>query len=1037
MKNPENRETENRDEMMCTRCNSEGLEPHPAYIDEYEGRYALLKATRCSNEDCQFYELGVPEDKIQMQLPEKTILDSITGFKIDKDTIYTGLILIGGIIFIMMQIGIGPFAESEDPTNPVNDEVESQINVNISSNASRISSVLLYRNGNRVDSVNVENQSNFTFNNINTSEQMTYKLFTRISNSEYDPPGKILNTDSEKEQYNVTINNIETEKMVRNINQSLSDGNLNIKYSNRFNTRDISLTMSPIDGDVVERDWPINTKQESSVLMPNYPTDQRYRVESPITVEEYSKSGLYEGSRQQYSIFGNIDAKQVRIELLNVDYNDTSQEKTIRLAEGSSSTIGTIEVRSNQTLGNASLTIKNGTAQKREQYVGEWNTSKDIINIKTGVDEYVDNAQMRLVPQPINTTKNITDSAESNTKTHDFDGNGKPNNTTISFNGGDVTAELLANENIKIDAKNGTNKTVRDVIEINNSGPYRIEWNNKFIRNKDLVDVWYKIDRLKSKNNINTESGNEIVELESGDKIKLGVKAKKQTVSDDSKSPSRKSLSDNLEVKSLEPVKENISPNENVELELTIKNNGPTDINEEISIYQNGEVFTTVSLKIPGNSKRTFGGRDIGIPVMGEKGTNVWFISDSGPFFIQVGDTEPKSGSIDSELNIREIGSQGNVDVKVNGNTECESVDATDGQCELGNLTSGINQFEFNQTAVKNVDYSIKYESVEYPEDLKVDFGNDGFVDIKKNGIVKESVTQAIQVPPKNVDINITNANLIPVKFALTWDSNQVIDGPVVDKGGDSIVSKSEESFVQSRTYDLGKLNEGEHNFRLRSRSGGYQAVVKWNEQQNKSLPSATIDDNLVCDSGDFVTNQSCTVSDIGVSPGTHNLDFIGKQDQFNYRIVHKDRAVANSLNITVDDRNTVISRPNVEAEEWEIVEETSDFRAGDNIVNVDTESVNGIEPEVNVSLEYRISTGEVINPRVTVENNFGDERKIQIQNSSLVDGELVEPVDIEIPSSYLSSGLNKISLKTKDGVYNLRGNIEHSNYTTITFDTN
>jgi hypothetical protein len=67
-KMPSEVSTRNREEMVCPDCFTEGLEEHPGYIDEFTGKQAVLRATRCPNEDCLYhYGEGVPSSMLEQQ----------------------------------------------------------------------------------------------------------------------------------------------------------------------------------------------------------------------------------------------------------------------------------------------------------------------------------------------------------------------------------------------------------------------------------------------------------------------------------------------------------------------------------------------------------------------------------------------------------------------------------------------------------------------------------------------------------------------------------------------------------------------------------------------------------------------------------------------------------------------------------------------------------------------------------------------------------------------------------------------------------
>lgn len=1022
MKSPDNRETTNRSEMMCTRCNEEGLEPHPAYVDEYEGRYELLKATRCPNEDCVFHKRGVPEDKIEIQMPEKSLLDSLTG-GINKDTIKSMLILFGGLGFLAFQMGIIPPGQSGDTTTePTADQ---SLDIKYADSINSVESFLLYNNTTRVGKYILDNNTG----KIENISQGSYAIYSN-TNNEFDPPGYNINVTEDTDTINIT-NITSTNSTITDINESLGNVTLEFNYTNPNNVRDISLNMSPIPGERVERDWVINTDRENNVIMPQFPVDQRYVVDAPVTTEEFTYSKTFSRNPQNYEIYGNQDPENVSIQLVDKEPGDTEVSDTIKLSAGQSSQIGTINVKSESTLGNASIILKNGTYEDREQSIGVWD-GQGNISVNTGVDGYIDNGQIRIEPKPTKSQRTIPGTVTNNTTTHNFEGNVDPENVTINYKGGDVNSALSGKIEKNVSGKNGTTGNLSEKITtVQNSGTYRVVWDYNKTQNPDLVNFWYKKEN-GNKRPLNFDSGTESIDLNEDQNVLLVTSAKRKTISQDEESPTSSSLSSQLDV-NLRFAKENPDPGENVNMYLNVTNTGSQTLNEEFIFYRNGERFRTQQLEIPGNSQVTFGPRDLGVPSMGPEGTNVWFVNEKGPFFIEVGDSQPTYGTGDIDIEVRELGAEGRVNVSVNNQT-CSAL-ASGGNCTLTNITSGQNVFEFDEKGVVNTDYEISYTKVENPRDVAVDVGDDNINNIEQNGVLTSSKTETVELPPNIVNLDIDSGNNIPVRYILSWNSNAVIQQPIIDKSGDIIINESDNSFVGPKEFNIGQLEQGNHTFRLRSGSGGYTAEIVWNEREGQSYPSVYINQDKACSTGDFAGNAICNTS-VGTNVGTNTIDFRNTTETgFNYRLQYDSRTVANNINISVNNQNTRITRPNPSAEAWQSVTSTSDFQTGKNKVDVSVEKINNIRPDVNLSLKYVLDTSTVENPNITLINSNGTEHNISVDPSSLNQDQLVSTTELDIPSEYLTVGMNRLKIELKSGVYKLDGKISHSTNDTVQYE--
>lgn len=1015
MKSPKNRETTNRSDMMCTRCNEEGLEPHPAYADEYDGRYEILKATRCPNEDCVFHKRGVPEDKIEIQMPDQSLLSSLTG-GLNKDTIISVLLLFGGLGFLAFQMGIIPFDQGGNSSEK--QIADQSLNIQYVDSIKSVESFLIYNNTTKVGKYILNNNNTAKIENIS---QGSYTIYSNTSN-EFDPPGRSINVTEDTNTINITNIN-STNSTVTDINESLGNVTLELNYTNPSNIRDIKLDMSPIPGERVERDWSINTNRENNVIMPEFPADQRYFVKSPVTKQKFTYSKTFSRNPQNYDIYGNQNAKNISIQLVDKEPGDTEVSKDIKLPAGQSSIIGKIDVKSKSTLGNASIILKRGTYKDREQSIGVWE-GQDNISINTGVDGYIDNGQIRIEPEPSKSQQTITGTITSNKTTHSFEGNMNPENVTINYKGGDVNSALSGKIEKNVSGKNGTTGNVRQKIaNVQNSGSYRVIWNYNETQNPNLVDFWYKKEN-GSRKRLNFDSGTETIDLNEDQNIFLVSSAKRKTVSKDNASPTLNSLSSQLDV-NLTFAKENPDVGENVNMYLNVTNNGAQTLNEEFILYSNGEKFTSRNLEVPGNSQVTFGPRDLGSPVLGPEGTNVWFVNQRGPFFIEVGDSQPTYGAGNIDIEVRELGAEGRVNVSVQNQT-CSAL-ATSGNCSLKDIKSGENVFEFNQKGVLNTSYEINYTKVDNPRGVTVDVGDDNINNIEQDGVLNSSKSKTVELPPNVVDLDIDSSNNIPVRYVLSWDSSAVIEKPIIDKSGEVLIDKSNDSFVGPKEFNIGQLEQGNHTFRLRSGSGGYTAEVVWNEREGQSYPSVYINEDKACSTGDFAGNAICNTS-VGTKVGTNTIDFRNTTETgFNYRLQYNSRTVANNVNISVNNQNELITRPNPQAKSWESVTSTSNFQTGKNKVDVSVEKINNVRPDVNISLRYILDTSTVESPRITLINSNGTEHNISVNSSSLNQDQLVSMSELDIPSEYLTVGTNRLNVDLQSGIYKLEGKIRHS----------
>lgn len=1029
MKNPKDRETTEREEMMCTLCNTEGLELHPGYRDDdYGPRASLLKATRCSNEDCEYHETGVPRDQIEMQMPDNSILDigSLLGGQSSKD-ILTYAVILGGLIFMAFSFGLIPTGNSEDPTEVSNTELE--VSGNVLSESSTDYSVALYQNDTKVNTTSVTENGTYSFTSLS---QGNYTVYLN-TDTQKSPPGKNISITEDSKQKTVNFNQSVLQSRTVSINQTVGQGNLIVNFSNPDNIKPINLQMSPVLGENIQRSLELDSDRNSTVIMPDFPREQQFSINSNETLKKTSENKIYEGDPQSYQIQGNANAKNIQLILSNQSSADVST-RDVKVEGGR--TTEDITISSNETVGPVRVTISNGTSQDRKQDTGTWSGNSENITLRTGTNNFT-SGTLQVSPAPIKTNRSINGSIQNGQIEETIQGNSQAKNATIEFLGGDANAALVGSSSISVDAENGSTGTVKsDIVTIQESGGYRIEWNVDNSRNQSLTNYSYIVDGEETQIK---DSGGTSVSLNENESVSITAEAERRAL-DDTESPPRTAneMQGDIDVNvSFTPT--NPNPGDIISPSVTLENKGSSDVEQEIELYQNGEKFSSTQASLSVGQTVELDGRDFGQPAVNEEGLHVFYINDVGPFFLNVGDVSEKFGIGEIQAEVLDVGARGDVNLDTNGdgNNDCEVL-ADGGTCEIGNVSIGEKVFDAEEVGVSNTNYRLNYTSVENPRDVKIDVGEDGLVDFENSGILDSVESTSVELPPNSTNVSIDSSNNIPVGYAFSWSSDAVVNNPVVDIEGDTVIS-DEGKFVENRTYEVGKLTEGTYTFRFRSGSGGYDARIRWNEQEGQSFPTAVVDGTEVCQPQDFVSQQTCIVSqEDALTPGEHTIEF-GQppSDSFNYQIKKQERAFADGVQIDVDGQQAAqFFRPGVQPDSWEDVKSTTAFGVGDNVVDVNIERQNGIKPNVSTRLEYVLDGGAPRNLTVSVEDDKGDTEDIDIPSSALSDGNLVSETTIFIPEDDLSVGSNSISFSSDDGVFELSGGISVTESESVRLET-
>jgi len=1033
MKQPELRETTNRDEMMCPRCETEGLKENPAYADEYSGRAALLKSTRCPNEECE-YNYGVPESDIEVQLPDKNYTDGISDIiptELTFGSVIRVSILFAGIFLVITQFGLLP----SDSSNPTTDNVVSNISGNITgenlSELSNKSVQLNYMNDTEyrtIESINQDN--NFEFEDVESGE---YLLYLHSPDLNINPDGQQINVN-ESNIDNITINVADSQSY--NFNQTVSDALIDIDYKNPHNIDDINFTLSPINGDNIEREHKIQSGTTRTILIPIKPQSEQIRVESKETRERQIVNSQYVSNEDTYNIYGNMNAESLNITLTNESSSEV-QSETIVVPD--SGITDTISVLSNETIGPVTVTLRNGTSQDRQQITRKWN-GENNVTFFSGVKNTT-TANLQINPEPQIDTDTISGTISNTLLQPEFRGNMPINDAVIKFNGGDSDAEEIGSVNMESNAENGsTGEVIQELVTINESGTYRLNWDATISENPNLVNFSYIINGDSTV--IPQGSDGEGLSLESGDTVEIMAESERETVSNDENSPHFGSLNENINVVDMRFSDNNPSAGDNIELFATVENTGSREVTEEFIFYLNGNEEASGSYTIPGNSQKEIGGiNELGTTAISEEGTNVWFINDKGPFFLEVGDSEPVYGVGEISATIQDLSAEGEVrvDTTNDGETDC-TVLASGGECSFEEYEfnpNTENNIRVEEVSVSNTDYTIEYTEQTNPRDVTVDMRENNINDYAHDdGVLTNADGTVVELVPGNMSMAISSENGVPLTYSLTWDAESVIDNPVVYVNNEEKISNLD-SFQETKSFNLDPLPEGENTFEFLSSSGGYTVDIEWIEDEGQSYPTTIIDNNQECRSGgSYANNLTCTITGSGLSPGEHTIDFNSISNSFNYQLSYHSRAISSSVNVDVNGETKQFNRQSVNPTEWQDVATTSLLSRGNNNVTVSVPDANNMNPNSTATIQYSIDTGDVENPELIVTNGQGETNNVDIPSSALDSNLLTEDVDITIPSEWLTTNNNQIEVKTEDGIFEISGELRVKSEN-IKLDTN
>lgn len=1007
MKQPSKRETTNREEMVCPHCDTEGLEENPAYMGEYSGRAAVLKATRCPNEKCDYYH-GMPQSEVEMQMPEQSILDTVSAIfpsDVSKDNAVMALFIIGGGVFLMTQMGIGPLGSSSSGATGETADITGEI-IYDETTVDSVEAQILNETGELFSTSDVVNGT-YEFSDVEPGSYTVYAI--PDSHNQMGPPGTEVTIDDNGDiQTNETLDFEMVDRDQQVINQTVGDAAVTVNYTNPANIEDIDLRLTPLDGDQVEREITVSEDEESNILVPVAPQAQELRVDAPMTTETITDNRQYTGESDTYEVYGNEEAEELLIELTE---ESTAPTQTVDV-EVDGNTRETITVNSDRTLGPANVTVFEGTAQAQEQETGTW-IGEQNITTQTGLETYT-TGTIQIQPETSTTNASIPGVVQDSEITLTLDGNVPTDDAEMLFEGGDADAAVVGQDSLEADAEDGTIVKETDVATVSEGGSYRLDVDSTIEEHSDLVDFWYEVDGERT--TIPEDEELISLSLSENETVSIGMEVERETVSTESV-PHQSSTHPALEVTDVL-----FSSDEDAVTGAVVENTRHESASDEFTLYMNGERDTSVSEHISGNSEVEL---DFGTRMLSdEEGTHVIYINEFGPFFAEVGDAEPTYGVGEIEAEVNDVGAEGeiSVDTTGDGNLDCTAL-ASRGSCEFDRLQPGHNNIEIEEEGVSNTEYTLEYTQRDNPRDITVDVGENGLTDVDYSGVLRSTTSETIEIPPEEMTFSIESANEVPVGYSITWNADAMIDNPVIEVNSDTKVS-DEGKFPGPKSFDVGELEQGENTFRFLSEEGGYTAVIEWTEGDDASYPSVNINDREACSASDFTDELVCETSNIGVNPGENTIDFQSAPSSFNYQLEYDARAVAGSVDVDVGSETVQFSRPTVTPEPWDDVDSTTILSTGDNPVTVNTSDENNITPDASATFAYSLDTGAVENPRIQVENADGETNVRELPDSAMQDGQLIAESTVSVPSEWMTTGENTIEILSDDGVVELYGEV-------------
>lgn len=1025
MRQPAERSTLNRDEMMCTECLEEGLEEHPGYIDEYGGKTALRKATRCPNEDCDnHYRMNVEE--VEMQMPD----GRLAGLNVDipiQDIGIAVLVLAAGAYFAL-SAGIIPTGSDTTTASTPTTELTGTIDA-----AETSGQVVVETDGETLRTVDTTaNSGEFTVSDI---EPGSYNIYFDPDGTETaaTPPTAVELTDS-----GVAVDSSETVKGDGNtvrfvpqdtrrlsINQTFKSASYQLDYDNGANAQPgVEATLYPIKSGSKVRQKSLSTTdtEPTPVLLPTIVSSQEVRVESPVTTVEKTINSRHDGAPQEFRAYGNLNPASLDITLENSSKSPI-QTKQVRV-DGTQT--AQIQVQSQQTIGAVDVTFSRGTATKQQTASGKW--TDGTISVDTPSEGFVD---ATIIVEPQRSTSRIqeTGTIQDGEVKATIDGNSPATNAYLNFTGGSATNTIVATQTASVNASDGTDQAEQTLVEnLDSKGDFQLQLTPTVSQNEDNTEFAYLLNGRKTTTPIETT---ERLQLSAGDTLKIQATAEGDFLGP-IESPYGGDQSP-LDITSV-TAQQSGSPSD-ISVSATITNPTSSRQTKQLELYVDGDRVIGQSTTLEADETRQV---SVASTSLSGDGTHTIHVSDGPVETYKLGTQSAQYGEGRIDATLERVGNSGTVDVDTTGDGSFDcTVPARGGACSLGELNTGPVSYTVREKAVSQTGYTLIYDQTVNPKNVSIDVGNDGTIEIQRSGTLSAPVTQSVELAPGKTEIGIQNSNNVPLNYTLAWESQAAINNPSVYIDGEPALTKTG-VFAGPDTRSTKQLNQGDHEFRFDTNKGAYTATIKWREQGEASYPSVQINGADVCRPTDFSNNLTCRLSDTQLQPGSHTIDFTGGKSAFNYQLSQQARAVAKTVRFSLNGDQARFPRPTPAPESWSQQQQTRGLTVGKNTVSLDANSINGIQPEATATLLYEYDVSRSENPQVVVTDSTGVTNTKQIPDSSVVNGRLVEPTSITLPPDWFTTGVNDISVNTdNNGAVRMKLTTEMSQNGTVDINYN
>lgn len=1015
-------EASSRDEMRCPVCGERSIEEHPSASEYPTNKAAILKASYCTNNNC---EKGLlTPDEADKQYSPSGIGENLTN---PKSLLQIGIAIVGIVLIASYFLG-GPIHDAvfAEPTATVQGSV-------VNSNGEVVEGATVALDGTETTT---GTEGTYTFEEVNVGE---YQLsITPPEDSDMRSFGAQVEITEEgmsvigggvpERLYSVEEGVLQTQfpsGITLSESFKAQDTTRNVVFLHENNRQNVDVTISPLEQSEIEstNSTTINIGGSGTLDLQGTITDANASGTGTTSQDTFSQGLTTDSSGQAIlNVRGTMTPRATQIQL-GEGAGTSDRKKVLNIQSGNSQTVDV-----NGNVLSMDAIIRGGATDAPQQRNDVWSPGEGPIELTIAEDDAPSTVTLTLQgdisEESRQSSGQLSNQSEDITVTPD--GSLSPSNAEISFSGGDIQTKSVGSDELSGSGKNGVEQLTTDIKTVNQDGTYTVDYDLTAKQNPEYVVGGYTVNGEKTEI---SGTGTDSLNLSSGDTVGLWLTLEQEDVGS-------ASHSDNSAIE-VTDINTNVRDSGEVAIWPKLNNTSGSSETTEIAYYVDGTQVKSQEYTLSGGETTTYQTQyqDL-VHVTGSLSEGIHTVQVNEQvktIEIGSGSLEYGEGSISGELAY--VADQGQIEVDANddGSAEC-SVVASGGSCSI-NLSQGQNTINLTQQSVSGVNWTVSYTARYGARDIQADMTGDGTNEINYQGVLADgdTVSESLTFPAGTHEIDLSTGNDSSVPYTLEWTESGVIASPTLYVNGEEVASASD-SYQGQKEFNVSPeyFQSGENTVRLETEDNAEHTVIlEWSERGLDTYPKVSLAnaDVQLCSSRDFSGGgATCEISPNKLNTGTQTVQFTRDDSpvsDVNFEFSHTGRATPSTITLTNTDSDEDIIFTRSNAQETDVDgnwthNKSVDIQSGTSY-EVTTSTSSQLELNGSVTLEATAEREQAVNPSIVIVHPDGTEETVPVSDSNLSNGELSSPTTITISSDKFARGVNKVKfISENNGVYNV-----------------